>query len=186
MNTLMKYLTHRSRHWKVGAVGLLLLAVLTTCGLLRTTSTDPVTTLPQTVIDSLSQQPVWCYVEFTDGRMESVITGYYPAPIEEAFAHYGYELYDDNIAQQMIRCYTSWQAAFTHEGILRTGKRYDLIEKLREDMPPSPNEADYQVAVLYSLFERGWKRRVDLTFSPPVTPQPWGLTEGREETLRLR
>lgn len=186
MTQIMEYLTHRSKRWKAGAVGLLLLALLATWGLLRGTDKRQIADLPQPVIDSLTQQPVWCYVEFSDGRMESLITGYHPAPMDEAFAHYGYELHDDNVAKQMLRCYTSWQAAFTHEGFLLTGRRYDLIKNLRRDMPSVPNESDYQVAVLYSLFERGWKRRVDLTYSPPVTPQPWSLTEGQEETLRLR
>jgi len=186
MYPLIEVLTHRSRRWQVGAGGLLLLILLATCGLRQSATNEQVTDLPQPVIDSLSQQPVWCYAEFSDGRMESVVIAYYPAPLDEVFARYGYDPKGASIAKQMIRCYASWQAAFTHEGTQPSSKRSEIIKALRADMPATPNEADYEVAVLYSLFNQGWKQQLDIRFSPAVTPQPWRLTQGQETTLKPR
>ena len=180
------FLCHsRARHMGLAAILLIPLVLLLIAGrpAADKAARTPESSLPQPVIDTLTARPVWCYAEFSDGRLESVMIGYYPEPLNDLFERYGYDYRADMIAKQVLRCYTSWQAAFAHESLQPDGQHSQAIEQLREEMPAIPNEADYEIALLYSLFGWEWTNYIDARYSPPVAPQSWKLTKGRETIL---
>lgn len=161
----------------------LLLVLLATCG--RSGGQEPVTTLPRPITQALTRQAVFCFGEFSDGRMDSTLIGYYPEPLDELFQRYNYDFTIASIAEQHFVCYTSWQAAFTHQDEYgdHGSERSQRLENLHEWMPPQPNEADYEVAVLYSIFGNRWKSSFNQAFSPPTKPQSWRLTQSTQRTL---
>jgi hypothetical protein len=179
MTTIRTYLNTRTHRWIALALvlGVFLLA-LATCGPRRSTVTNQASTLPPLLTEALSRQPVWCFADFQNRFGRNTSLGYYPTlPLDTALAAPGAQ---DWLAQsavkQQVRCYTSWEAAFHHHDGRPLGGRNGSMEQVKEWLPASPNEADYEIALLYGVFKEGWRDARNPAFSPTITPQPWALT----------
>lgn len=185
--TLLKALQHtRARRLGIVAIllGLLILVMATWRPSPDAAATVGKSSLPQPVLASLSKKAVWCYADYQNrlGRNHSL--GYYPnASLSEALSAPGSQGWIAKEAvSQSVRCYTSWEAAFYHHDGPEFTRRNNTMEQVRSWLPGDANEADYEVAVLFSVFKGHWQKIRNPAFSPSIQPHRWALTEGLGNT----
>lgn len=184
----LNHLRH-PRAWHIGLVAMLLALLIRVMATDEPAANQAATTqassLPQMVLNSLSEKPVWCYADYQDrlGRKNSL--GYYPTvSLEEVLHAPGAQRWmAEDAVKQYVRCYTGWQAAFEHQDRRAFTERSTSMKQVQEWLPDNANEADYEIALLYGFFGDQWQEIRDPAFSPSIRPHRWVLTEDLGNTL---
>ncbi|MEZ4711621.1 MAG: hypothetical protein R3A44_30785 [Caldilineaceae bacterium] len=177
-----------SRPGRVGVAALLLglllvLVVLMAANRREVMVETPAATpsgLPQPVLESLSKTAVWCFADFMDRFGRKGALNYYPTlSHDDAVYAPGSERWmAQNAHRQYVRCYTTWEAAFHHQDVPYSFIRYTYnLKRVAEWMPENANEADYEIGLLYGLYQDRWQEARNPAFTPSIRPHRWVLTE---------
>lgn len=182
MTSLKELLNSSTVRWGAGALLLgLVLLVAVTCGKAADEkTTDQTSSLPQPVVESLSKTAVWCFSDFKDSFGRKAAMSYYPTTSHDdiVYAPGSERWMAQNAYRQYVRCYTTWEAAFHHHDGTHNFIRYTTnLNRVAEWMPENPNEADYEIALLYGLYKDRWQEARDPAFTPSIRPHRWLLTE---------